>query len=137
MDVEGEAVINARYLKEAREGVGSLQFFVAAMAAQLKDLQDKLAQIDVPIDQAETSAARLDGDAQQELVALRSRVQDLERQNSSLQQDLERQSVSFADHQSARQEISRLRAELEARPVPAADEPATEKDAPRKRWPLG
>ncbi len=141
-------------LREARDGVRSLQFFVAAMAAQLRDLHDKLDQATLnpaPAPDGEKSTRASTGapssadagqasdelvSAWQETTVLRSRVEELERENADLQRDLARQNVTFADHHAAKQEIARLRAELDA-VRGAGDEEAGDRSSLRKRWSLG
>jgi predicted RNase H-like nuclease (RuvC/YqgF family) len=121
---------NAQLLSESRDGVRSLQFFIAAMAAQAKDMEAKLGQVepvvvggDVPEHVAKLEAER--DAAREEVETLRARVAQLE-------QEMARQHVAFADHHAAKQEIARLKSELEA----ARGETATEQeeDGQRKRW---
>ncbi len=145
----------ARAFRETRDSVRSLQFFVAAMAAQLRDLHDKLEQaVATPVASnpsrspantpkgAETppnSLASL-GDleqAQAEVATLRTRVDELERHNANLQQDLERQHVTFADHHAAKQEIARLRTELDAAQGEETNDTPDDGPGLRKRWSLG
>jgi chromosome segregation ATPase len=134
----------AKSLREAREGVGSLQFFVAAMAAQLRDMQVKLGQIDAgavsavgAVGQSDTEA-RLERErdaALEEVNSLRTQIEGLESQVGILQTELERQRVTFADHHAAKQEIARLRAELESAPEQPVE--VEDKTGQRKRWQIG
>jgi outer membrane murein-binding lipoprotein Lpp len=122
---------NAQLLRESRDGVRSVQFFIAAMAAQVKDLEAKLAQVEPVVvgSDAPEHVAKLEAErdaARQEVETLKARVAQLE-------QELARQHVTFADHHAAKQEIARLRAELDA--VRVSDPEETEEEAaPRKRW---
>lgn len=128
-------------LHSLREGVRSLQFFVAAMAAQLHDMHDRVnevdlaaggAQIDQPADVAQLVAER--NAAREEAVGLRERVSQLERQVDVLQEELQRRHVTFEDHHAAKQEIMELRTELERLHKQRGDE---EPLSLRKRWSLG
>lgn len=125
---------NAQLLKESRDGVRSVQFFISAMAAQVKELETRLAQVEPVVvgGDAPEHVSKLEAErdaALKEAETLRARVAQLE-------QELARQHVTFADHHAARQEIARLREELEAardgsEPAAAVEE---EEAGPKKRW---
>jgi SMC interacting uncharacterized protein involved in chromosome segregation len=130
MTSSDQASQNAQTLKESRDGVRSVQFFIAAMAAQVKDLEAKLAQVEPVVvgEDAPEHVSRLEAErdaAQEEVETLRARVTHLE-------QELARQHVTFADHHAAKQEIARLRTELDGVRT-GADEDG-EETAPKKRW---
>lgn len=130
------ATHNSQLLHESREGVRSLQFFLAAMAAQLRDMTDKLNQVEpVTVGGDSTGASVQLEEARNEIVRLNARIQELERHADTLGQDLERQKVSFADHHAAKQEIARLRDEVESLRAERADD--QEKPGQRKRWTRG
>jgi TolA-binding protein len=106
-------------LRAAREDVNSLQFFVSAMASELTKLHDKLAQVEITGGEGEFMArlGEVEADriaAVHEATALKQQLADAEVTIATLQQDVERQRVTFADHHAAKQEIARLRAELDA-----------------------
>lgn len=121
---------NDQLLRESRDGVRSVQFFIAAMAAQVKDLETKLAQVQPVVTGGTSSeeARRLEAERD----AARQEVETLQARVAQLEQEVERQHVTFADHHAAKQENARLRAELEA--VRASRGSDDEESSVRKRW---
>jgi chromosome segregation ATPase len=110
---------NAEKLQASRDDVNSLQFFVTAMLAQLQELHDKLAQVEMAATYGEQASQVMHVEterdaAAREVESLRAQLQDAERVIAGLKQELERQQVTFADHHAAKQEIARLRAELDS-----------------------
>lgn len=130
------AARNTQFLRESREGVRSLQFFIAAMAAQLRDMTEKLNQVEPFTVGGESSGVvtqlKDERDAAREEVSqLNARVQELEHYAETLKQALERQKISFADHHAAKQEIARLGAELES--LRGSGEHGRDQESKRKR----
>jgi chromosome segregation ATPase len=127
-------------LHSVREGVRSLQFFVAAMAAQLHDMHDRVNQVEAvagPVEGGQPSGvAQLTAErdaAREEATGLRERVGHLERQVEVLQEELQRRHITFEDHHAAKQELTELRTEVERlRSHRGDDEPLSL----RKRWSL-
>lgn len=126
---DGATSEDARNVREARDAMQAFAFFSAAIAGQMSELYDKLAHVEVATSNDEFYS-RLAGveqerdQARSEADMLRHQVQDLEvagrrvrdeadRQLSHMRDELERQRISFADHHAAKQEISRLRAEVD------------------------
>ncbi|MGH2443295.1 MAG: hypothetical protein ACRDFX_09045 [Chloroflexota bacterium] len=128
---------NAQLLRESRAAARHLQFFVAAMTAQLREMHDKLEQVEVAATGGEVSERvvgieRERDAARQEIAALTEKLKTSEQHVATLKQDLERQLVTFADHHAAKQEIARLRAELEQQRE--VEEEQGDKSGQRKRW---
>ncbi|MGI8968345.1 MAG: hypothetical protein ACR2GA_04490 [Chloroflexota bacterium] len=138
MSVEDQTppAVSAQILQEAREGVRSLQFFVAAMAAQLRDLHDRLEAAEAQaVSSGQASGAdglRVERDASHaQTEELQRQLDDAQRRSASLQLELDRRNVTFADHQAARQEIARLRDELASAQV--QEPPDRPNDTPNSR----
>jgi len=108
-----------RALEESRVAVQALQFFANAFGAQLAELNSTLGSVQVATTSAEFEErlaqveAQRDA-AQQQAAQLMAQLTEVEQEVRKLQQELERQSVTFADHHAAKQEAARLRVELEA-----------------------
>jgi DNA repair exonuclease SbcCD ATPase subunit len=132
---------DARVLHDSRETVRAVQFFVSAMATQLEELDTRLGHVrlittetefEEKLGQVETERDL----ALQALQELSTRLQDAQREVDKLQEELVRQHVSFADHHAAKQEIARLRSELESLRHTATPPPQQEQ-SPKRWWQLG
>lgn len=130
---------DARNVREARDAMQAFSFFSSAIAAQMGELYEKLAHVEVATSsdefywrlagvEAEREAAR------SEARWLREQTEQMERDVEHMREELERQRISFADHHSAKQEIARLRAEVDQ----LRQHPVTPATAPEqsRRWRL-
>jgi DNA repair exonuclease SbcCD ATPase subunit len=128
---------DARMLHDSRETVRAVQFFVAAMATQLEELDTRLGRVRLITTETEfeEKLGQVETERDQALQSLQefsTRLQDAERELTKLQEELVRQHVTFADHHAAKQEIARLRSELESfRHMPT---PPTQQQQSQKRW---
>lgn len=161
MTVDGPESGEILNLRESREGVRSLRFFVSAINQQLSDLDDKLGELEAlgTINEYYDTLARLEAErdaAREEAFRLYQRAeelerelktvreslegelaatrQDSEREIAQLRDEVERQRVSFSDHHAARQEIAQLRQQLEALQAAPPTEQEPREESRKKRF---
>jgi chromosome segregation ATPase len=120
-----------------------MQFFVQAVAKGLGELDTRLGRVEIAtsITEYEEKMARTEAErdeARGQVQSLDTQLREAQRELAELQQELVRQHVSFADHHAAKQEIMRLRAELEEsrsdQPFPVVA--PLNGHSQRKWWPL-
>jgi hypothetical protein len=109
---------DARNVREARDSIQAFSFFSSAIAGQMGELYDKLAHVEIATSSDEfygrLAQVEVERDrAGHELELARKQLQQALQENAALKDDLERQHVTFADHHAAKQEIGRLRGELD------------------------
>lgn len=132
---------DARTIAESRETLQAMQFFMQAIAKGMGELDTRLGRVEVATSTAEyeEKLARVEierDQAQSHVLALDEQLRDAQRELAELQQELVRQHVTFADHHAAKQEIMRLRGELDWLKQGMPAQSVSQEPAQQRKWRL-
>lgn len=131
---------DARNVREARDAINAFSFFASAIAGQMGELYDKLAHVEIATstDEFYSRLAAVEAERDQAVHAsiwYKEQFEQMQRDVAAMRDDLDRQRVTFADHHAAKQEIARLRAELEGTGSSNGD--GSHKQESTRRWLFG